>query len=73
VDNIKLDLGEICWSGVNWIGLSQDRDKWRAIEKAIMNFWVLQIVGKQSDVYKAGGFSSSAQLHKVTYLELPFQ
>jgi hypothetical protein len=27
VDNIRLDLREIRWSGVNWIGLAQDRDK----------------------------------------------
>jgi hypothetical protein len=31
VDNIKMDLGEIGWSGVDWIGLAQDRDKWRAL------------------------------------------
>jgi hypothetical protein len=27
VDNIKMDLGEIGWGGMNWIGLAQDRDK----------------------------------------------
>jgi hypothetical protein len=27
----------IIWSGVDWIGLAQDRDKWRALLKAIMN------------------------------------
>jgi hypothetical protein len=31
VDNIKLDLWETGWSGVDWIGLSQDRDKWRTL------------------------------------------
>jgi hypothetical protein len=31
VDNIKMDLGEIGWHGVVWIGLTQDRDKWRAL------------------------------------------
>jgi hypothetical protein len=29
VDNIKMNLVEIGWGGVNWIGLTQDRDKWR--------------------------------------------
>jgi hypothetical protein len=29
VDNIKVDLGERGWDGVEWIGLAQDRDKWR--------------------------------------------
>jgi hypothetical protein len=27
VENIKMALGEIGWSGVDWIGLAQDRDK----------------------------------------------
>jgi hypothetical protein len=27
VDNIKMDLGEIKWDGVDWIGLPQDRNK----------------------------------------------
>jgi hypothetical protein len=27
MDNIKMDLGEIGWGGVDWIGLAQDRDK----------------------------------------------
>jgi hypothetical protein len=29
MDNIKMDLGEIRWGGVDWIGLAQDRGKWR--------------------------------------------
>jgi hypothetical protein len=28
VDNIKMDVGEIRWDGVDWSGLAQDRDKW---------------------------------------------
>jgi hypothetical protein len=31
VDNIKVDLLEIGWGGVDWIGLAQDRDKWREL------------------------------------------
>jgi hypothetical protein len=34
VDNIKMDLLEIGWGGVDWIGLAQDRDKWRALVNA---------------------------------------
>jgi hypothetical protein len=37
VDNIKMDLGEIGWGGVDWIGLAQDRDKWRTFVNAVMN------------------------------------
>jgi hypothetical protein len=38
VDNIKMDLGELGWFGVNWIGLAQDRDKWGALVNVVMNF-----------------------------------
>jgi hypothetical protein len=31
VDSIKIDVGEIRWVGVEWVGLSRDRDKWRAL------------------------------------------
>jgi hypothetical protein len=41
VDNIKLDLLEIGWGGVDWIGLAQDRDKLRALVNAVMNLRVL--------------------------------
>jgi hypothetical protein len=40
VDNIEMDLLEIGWGGVDWIGLAQDRDKRRALVNAVMNFWV---------------------------------
>jgi hypothetical protein len=32
VANIKTDLVEIGWGGVDWIGLAEDRVKWRALE-----------------------------------------
>jgi hypothetical protein len=41
VDNIKMDLLEIGWGGVDWIGLAQDRDKWRALANVVMNLRVL--------------------------------
>jgi hypothetical protein len=37
VDNIKMDLREIEWSGMDWIELVQDRDQWRALVNIIMN------------------------------------
>jgi hypothetical protein len=40
VDNIKMDLGEIRWGGVDWIGLAQDRDKWRVFVNSVMNLRV---------------------------------
>jgi hypothetical protein len=29
-----MDLGEIGWDGVDWIGVAQDRNKWRALVNA---------------------------------------
>jgi hypothetical protein len=40
MDNIKMDLGEIVWGGVDWTGLAEERDKWRALVNAVMNLWV---------------------------------
>jgi hypothetical protein len=40
VDNIKMDLKEIRWGGMDWINLSQDRDRRRALVNPIMNFRV---------------------------------
>ena len=30
-DNIKMDLREMVWEELNWVGLAWDRDKWRAV------------------------------------------
>jgi hypothetical protein len=36
VDNIKMDLWENGWGGMDWIDLAQDRDKWRALVNTVM-------------------------------------
>jgi hypothetical protein len=36
-DNIKTDLREVGCECVDWIGLAQDRDRWRALVSAVMN------------------------------------
>jgi hypothetical protein len=37
VDNIKMDLREIRWDGVDWIDMAQDRDQWRALVNTVLN------------------------------------
>jgi hypothetical protein len=41
VDNIKMDLREIRWDGVDWIDMAQDRDQWRALVNTVLNLRVL--------------------------------
>jgi hypothetical protein len=40
VDNIKLDLREIGWDGMDWIVLVQVRDQWRALVNMVKNLRV---------------------------------
>jgi hypothetical protein len=40
VDNIIMDLGEVRWGDVDWIGVVQDRNKWRALVNSILNLQV---------------------------------
>jgi hypothetical protein len=40
-DNIKMELGEIGWGGMDWIDLAEDRDQWRALVNTVMNLRVL--------------------------------
>jgi hypothetical protein len=36
-DNIRMDLEEVGWGNVDWIGLTQDRNRWRALVKSVLN------------------------------------
>jgi hypothetical protein len=40
VDNNRMDLVEVGWGGVDWIGMAQDRDKWRAFVNPVMKLRV---------------------------------
>jgi hypothetical protein len=36
-EGIRMDLRRLAWGDVDWIRLSQDRDRWRAVVSAVMN------------------------------------
>jgi hypothetical protein len=40
VDNIRMDLGEVGWGDVDWIGLAQDRNRWSALVNSVLNLCV---------------------------------
>jgi hypothetical protein len=40
VDNIKIDVRERGWAGMDWIDLAQDRNQWRALVNMVMNLRV---------------------------------
>jgi hypothetical protein len=50
LDNIRMDLVEVGWADVGWIGLAKDRDRWRALVNSALNLRVPQNAGKLSSV-----------------------
>jgi hypothetical protein len=40
LDNIRMDLVETGWCDVDWIGLAQDRGRWRALVNSVLNLRV---------------------------------
>jgi hypothetical protein len=40
LDNIRMDVVEVGWGDVDWIGLAQDRDRWRALVNSVLNLRV---------------------------------
>jgi hypothetical protein len=38
--NIRIDLIEVGWGDVDWTGLAQDRDRWRALVNSVLNLGV---------------------------------
>jgi hypothetical protein len=51
VDNIRMDLVEVGWYDVNWIGLAQDRDKWRVLVNVVMTFVFHKMLGSTPEIY----------------------
>jgi hypothetical protein len=61
-----VDLGEQGWGDVDWIGLAQDRNRWRALVNLVLNLWVPLNTGKLLSVLSSSGLSNSSQLHRVS-------
>jgi hypothetical protein len=61
-----MDLGEVGWGDVDWIGLAQDRNRCRALVNAVLNLQVPYNAGKLPRRLTFGGLSSSTQLHTVS-------
>jgi hypothetical protein len=40
LDNIRMDLVEVGWGDADWIGMGQDRDRWRALVNSVLNLRV---------------------------------
>jgi hypothetical protein len=40
LDNIRMDLGEVRWGDVDWIGLAMDRNRWRALVNSVLSLRV---------------------------------
>jgi hypothetical protein len=45
VDNIRMDLVGVGWGDVDWIGLAQDRDRWRALVNSVLNIRLHKMLG----------------------------
>jgi hypothetical protein len=58
-----MDLGEVCWGDVDWIGLAKDRNRWRAVVNSVLN-----LLGSMKcwETIEGPNISSSAQLHIVS-------
>ena len=45
VDNIRMDLQDVGCGYMDWIGLAQDRDRWRTLVRAVMNLSFREMIG----------------------------
>jgi hypothetical protein len=64
VDNIKMDLRDTEWDGMDWIDLAHDMDQWRALMNTVMNIPIPQNAGKFLNSYIISSFSRRAQLQE---------
>jgi hypothetical protein len=56
-DNIKINLRETAWSGLDWTDLAEDRDQWSGPVNTVMNLWLPQNIEKFLSSWASGGVS----------------
>jgi hypothetical protein len=66
-EDIKMDLREIWWGGIDWIHLALDRDQWKAVVTTVRTFEVHKMLGKFLNSVATGGFPKRTQLCGVTF------
>ena len=70
VDNIRMDLQEVGCGYVDWIGLAQDRDRWRTLVSAVMNLGVPWNAGNFLTSCKPVSFSRRTLHNGVSKLQV---
>jgi hypothetical protein len=66
VDNIKMDLVDLRLSGLDWIGVAQNRYSWRALVNSAKNLLLPKNSEELLSCYTTGGLSSSAYSHRIS-------
>jgi hypothetical protein len=64
--NIKMDLRETGWGGMDWIDLAEDRDRWRALVNTAVNLRVPRNIMKFLSGWATGGFPGRIHPHGIS-------
>jgi hypothetical protein len=65
-----MDVREIGWFDMGWAAVAQNRNQWKALVNAVMNFQFPQNVVKFLNGCATVGLSSSAQSNSVTFTKI---